>query len=194
MKAIAVYCGSSVGASPIYREMAVQLGKELVKRGLTLIYGGAKVGIMGVVADTVLEGGGEVIGVIPSLLEQREISHQGLTKLYNVETMHERKQLMIELADGFVALPGGPGTMEEFFEVFTWSQIGLHQKPCGLLNINGYYNHLISFFEHMHQEKFLAEKYFDMKLVASEPAELLDLFDKFVHPGVKEYQSQSPTL
>lgn len=191
MKTIAVYCGSSVGASPIYREMAVQLGKELVKRGLTLVYGGAKVGIMGIVADTVLEGGGEVIGVIPSLLEQREISHQGLTKLYNVETMHERKQLMIELADGFIALPGGPGTMEEFFEVFTWSQIGLHQKPCGLLNVNGYYNHLISFFEHMQQEQFLAEKYFKMKLVASEPAELLNLFDKFVHPGLKEYQSLS---
>lgn len=191
MKAIAVYCGSSVGASPIYREMAVQLGKELVKRGLTLVYGGAKVGIMGIVADTVLEGGGEVIGVIPSLLEQREISHQGLTKLYKVETMHERKQLMIELADGFIALPGGPGTMEEFFEVFTWSQIGLHQKPCGLLNVNGYYDHLISFFEHMQQEQFLAEKYFKMKLVAAEPAELLDLFDKFVHPGLKEYQSLS---
>lgn len=191
MKAIAVYCGSSVGASPIYREMAVQFGKELVKRGLTLVYGGAKVGIMGIVADTVLEGGGEVIGVIPSLLEQREISHQGLTKLYKVETMHERKQLMIELADGFIALPGGPGTMEEFFEVFTWSQIGLHQKPCGLLNVNGYYDHLISFFEHMQQEQFLAEKYFKMKLVAAEPAELLDLFDKFVHPGLKEYQSLS---
>ncbi|GIP14990.1 cytokinin riboside 5'-monophosphate phosphoribohydrolase [Paenibacillus montaniterrae] len=191
MKAIAVYCGSSVGASPIYREMAIQLGKELVKRGLTLVYGGAKVGIMGIVADTVLEGGGEVIGVIPSLLEQREISHQGLTKLYKVETMHERKQLMIELADGFIALPGGPGTMEEFFEVFTWSQIGLHQKPCGLLNVNGYYDHLISFFEHMQQEQFLAEKYFKMKLVAAEPAELLDLFDKFVHPGLKEYQSLS---
>lgn len=187
MKAIAVYCGSSVGASPMYRDMGEQLGQELVKRNITLIYGGAKVGIMGVVADTVLAGGGEVIGVIPELLQEREISHQGLTKLYTVKTMHERKQKMIDLADGFIALPGGPGTMEEFFEVFTWSQIGIHQKPCGLLNVNGYYDYLLSFFAHMQQEQFLAESYFQMNLSAAEPAALLDLFERFVHPGRKAY-------
>lgn len=187
MKAIAVYCGSSIGASDAYKEAAVALGKELAKRGLTLIYGGSKVGIMGIVADAVLSEGGEVIGVIPKLLEDREISHTGLTKLYTVETMHERKHMMMDLADGFIALPGGPGTMEEYFEVFTWSQIGLHHKPCGLLNVNGYYDHLIAFFSHMLKEQFMKSQYYNMNLVGDTPSQLLDLFQSFVHPGVKTY-------
>lgn len=182
MKAIAVYCGSSIGASTSYRNMAIQLGKELVKRDLTLIYGGAKVGTMGIVADTVLEGGGEVIGITPTVLDKREISHEGLTKLITVDSMHERKHMMMELADGFIALPGGPGTMEEYFEVFTWSQIGLHEKPIGLLNVNGYYDHLIAFFTTMLEQKFLAQSYFDMNLIATDPAHLLDSFASFVHP------------
>ncbi|MCR8655823.1 LOG family protein [Paenibacillus endoradicis] len=188
MKTIAVYCGSSMGASEVYRDAAIKLGKELVRRKLTLVYGGASVGIMGIVADTVLQEGGEVIGVIPTLLEQREISHHGLTELIKVDNMHERKHKMIELADGFIALPGGPGTMEEFFEVFTWSQIGLHQKPCGLLNVNGYYDHLLSFFDHMQQEQFLKPMYKEMNLVANDAADLLDQFSSFTHPGLKTYE------
>jgi uncharacterized protein (TIGR00730 family) len=144
VKQLAVFCGSSNGASEAYKEGAIQLGKELAKRNITLVYGGASVGIMGAVANTVLNEGGKVIGVIPRLLEEREISHQHLTELHTVDTMHERKSKMAELADGFIALPGGPGTLEEFFEIFTWAQIGLHQKPCGLLNINQYYNPLIA--------------------------------------------------
>lgn len=188
MKTIAVFCGSSMGASDVYRQAAVELGKELVKRNLSLVYGGASVGIMGTVADTVLQEGGEVIGVIPTLLEQREISHRGLTKLLTVNSMHERKHMMMELADGFIALPGGPGTLEEFFEVFTWSQIGLHQKPCGLLNVNGYYDHLLSFFDHMQQEQFLKSQYYEMNLVATKPDELLSKFASFKHPGLKTYK------
>lgn len=177
-----------MGASDVYRQAAVELGKELVKRNLSLVYGGASVGIMGTVADTVLQEGGEVIGVIPTLLEQREISHRGLTKLLTVNSMHERKHMMMELADGFIALPGGPGTLEEFFEVFTWSQIGLHQKPCGLLNVNGYYDHLLSFFDHMQQEQFLKSQYYEMNLVATKPDELLNKFASFMHPGLKTYK------
>ena len=135
MKSIAVFCGSSLGASDAYRQGAILLGKELAKRQITLIYGGASVGIMATVANTVLEEGGKVIGVIPTLLEEREIAHQQLTELIVVKTMHERKSKMMELADGFIALPGGPGTLEEFFEVFTWNQIGLLQKPCAIFNM-----------------------------------------------------------
>ncbi|HIW32009.1 MAG TPA: TIGR00730 family Rossman fold protein [Candidatus Paenibacillus intestinavium] len=188
MKTIAVYCGSSMGATDVYREAAIKLGKELVRRKLTLVYGGASVGIMGIIADTVLQEGGKVIGVIPALLEQREISHHGLSELIKVDNMHERKHKMMELADGFIALPGGPGTMEEFFEVFTWSQIGLHQKPCGLLNVNGYYDHLLSFFDHMQQEQFLKPMYNEMNLVANDAAELLNQFSNFIHPGLKTYE------
>ncbi|SUC26197.1 LOG family protein yvdD [Providencia rustigianii] len=138
IKSVAVYCGSSLGSNEIYKNQAIEFAKEMVKRDITLVYGGASVGIMGIVADTVLSLGGKAIGVIPSLLEQREISHKNLSELYRVETMHERKSKMIELADAFVAMPGGYGTLEEYSEVFTWSQIGLHTKPCGLFNINNF--------------------------------------------------------
>src|SRR5699024_5082773 len=129
LKYIAVYCGSSFGNAEDYKDGAISLGKELARRNITLVYGGSSVGLMGVIADTVLSEGGEVIGVIPNLLEEREIAHTGLTKLFKVKDMHERKAKMAELADGFIAMPGGPGTLEEFFEIFTWAQIGIHQKP-----------------------------------------------------------------
>ncbi|WP_085994194.1 TIGR00730 family Rossman fold protein [Oceanobacillus senegalensis] len=187
MKCIAVFCGSSNGASDIYKEGAIQLGKELVRRNITLVYGGASVGIMGEVADTVLEEGGNVIGVIPRLLEEREISHQHLTKLYTVDTMHERKAKMAELADGFIALPGGPGTLEEFFEIFTWAQIGLHQKPCGLLNINGYYNPLIDLLDHMVEQQFLQKKYRSLAQLDSDPKVLIDKFYTYEPPTIKTY-------
>lgn len=187
IKSIAVYCGSSLGASAIYKEQAIVFAKELVKRNITLIYGGASVGIMGTLADTVLQEGGKVIGVIPTLLEGREISHKNLTELHIVETMHQRKSKMIELADGFVALPGGFGTLEEFSEVFTWSQIGLHQKPLGILNINQFYSPLLMMIDKMADEQFLHEKYRKMAIVEQCPIQLLDKFETYIAPPVKTY-------
>ncbi|QOS98994.1 TIGR00730 family Rossman fold protein [Brevibacterium sp. JNUCC-42] len=187
MKSLAVFCGSSNGASLAYREGAIQLGKELARREITLVYGGASVGIMGTVADTVLEEGGQVIGVMPQLLIDREISHQHVTELLIVETMHERKAKMAELADGFIALPGGPGTLEEFFEIFTWAQIGIHQKPMGLLNINHYYDPLLSLFDHMVTEQFLQPKYRSMSIVDSDAKALLDQFEIYQAPAIKTY-------
>jgi uncharacterized protein (TIGR00730 family) len=187
VKHLAVFCGSSPGASEEYRVEAIRFGKELAKRNITLVYGGSKNGLMGAVADAVLKEGGKVIGVIPKFLEDKEISHKGLTKLHTVETMHERKAKMAELADGFVALPGGTGTLEEFFEVLTWAQIGLHQKPCGLLNINSYYSPLLSLFEHMVDEQFIQEKYRSLIILESEPHTLLDRFTEYVPPRVKTF-------
>ncbi|MFD4932314.1 TIGR00730 family Rossman fold protein [Peribacillus butanolivorans] len=193
MKTLAVFCGSSKGASNVYLEAAKKLGKELAKRNITLVYGGACVGIMGAVADSVLEADGKVIGVMPSFLEKREISHKNLTELIVVDSMHERKAKMAELADGFIALPGGPGTLEEFFEIFTWAQLGLHHKPCGLLNINHYYDPLVALFNHMSDEQFLHEKYRSMALVDVEPNGLLDQFNTYEPPTVKSFITEKQT-
>src|ERR671932_40439 len=144
MRRLCVYAGSNAGARPEYARAAEELARELVARGIGLVYGGGRVGLMGVLADTVLAGGGEAIGVIPQALVDREVGHQGLTELRVVGSMHERKALMAELADAFVALPGGYGTWEEFFEIVTWVQLGLHPKPCGLLNVAGYYDPLLA--------------------------------------------------
>lgn len=187
MKSIAVYCGSSLGASEIYKEQAILLGKFLAKNNITLIYGGASVGIMGTIADAILQEGGSVIGVIPTFLEQREIAHKDLTELICVDTMHERKAKMMALADGFIALPGGPGTLEEFFEVFTWNQIGLLQKPCGILNINGYYNKLIELFDHMVVEKFLQERSRNVFYVDDNYESLLNKMNAYEPPAIKTY-------
>ena len=187
MKKLAVFCGSSNGASNVYIEEATKLGKELAKRNIALVYGGASVGVMGAVADSVLEEGGTVIGVMPSFLEKREISHKNLSELIIVNSMHDRKAKMADLADGFIALPGGPGTLEEFFEIFTWAQLGLHQKPCGLLNINHYYDPLVALFNHMAEEQFLHEKYRNLALVDNEPKGLLDKFNSYEPPTVKSY-------
>ncbi|MEY8738443.1 TIGR00730 family Rossman fold protein [Bacillales bacterium AN1005] len=187
MKKLAIFCGSSNGASELYIEDAKKLGKELAKRNITLVYGGASVGIMGAIADSVLNEGGYVIGVMPSFLDNREIAHKNLSELIIVESMHERKAKMVELADGFIALPGGPGTMEEFFEVFTWGQLGLHKKPCGLLNINNYFDLLINFFSQMNKQEFLQEKYLSMLMYDSEPASLIEKFRTYTPPSVKTY-------
>ena len=187
MKSIAVFCGSSAGASNVYIEEATNFGRELAKRNITLVYGGASVGVMGAVADTVLKEGGQVIGVMPRFLENREISHKKLSELIVVDTMHERKAKMADLAEGFVALPGGPGTLEEFFEIFTWAQLGIHQKPCGLLNINHYFDPLIELFNHMTNEQFLHEKYRSMALVDVKSDRLLDKFNAYEPPPVKTY-------
>jgi len=187
MKSIAVYCGSSLGASEIYKEQAILLGKFLARNNITLIYGGASVGIMGTIADAILAEGGSVIGVIPAFLEKREIAHKDLTELIRVDNMHERKAKMMALADGFIALPGGPGTLEEFFEVFTWNQIGLLQKPCGILNINGYYNKLIELFDHMVVEKFLQERSRNVFYVDEHYESLLNKMNAYAPPAIKTY-------
>lgn len=191
MKRIAVFCGSSNGATDLYIKEAKKLGEEIARRNISLVYGGASVGVMGAVADSVLKFGGHVIGVMPTFLEEREIAHKNLSELIVVESMHERKAKMAELADGFIALPGGPGTLEEFFEIFTWAQLGLHQKPCGLLNINEYYTPLVSLFNHMTEEQFLQEKYRTMALVDTEPQGLLDQFHTYHPPSVKTYITEA---
>jgi uncharacterized protein (TIGR00730 family) len=155
MKRVCVFCGSHPGATPAYAEEARRLGRAFVERNLTLVYGGASVGLMGEIADTVLEAGGEVIGVIPTYLFEKEVAHTGLSDLRVVDSMHQRKALMAELADAFIALPGGIGTLEEFFEVWTWAQLGMHDKLCGLLNVGNYYHHLIQFMDQMVAQGFL---------------------------------------
>jgi len=174
MPRICVFCGSSFGSDPAYARVAEQLGESLAARNIELVYGGATVGLMGLLADSVLTRGGRVIGVIPQALVDKEIAHTGLTDLRVVNSMHERKALMAELADAFIALPGGFGTLEEFCEVLTWSQLGLHRKNCGLLNINGYYDGLLSLFDHAVAEGFLKSSSRKLVQSDSEPDRLID--------------------
>lgn len=187
MRAVCVYCGSSPGRDPAYAEAARGLGRALAARGLGLVYGGASVGIMGVVADTVLALGGRVTGVIPEALARKEVAHGGLTELLVVSSMHERKTRMAELADAFVALPGGVGTLEEIFEVWTWAQLGLHGKPCGFLNVAGYWDGLIAFLDHAVAERFVKEPHRAMLVVSDEPGELLDRFAAYRAPAVTKW-------
>jgi uncharacterized protein (TIGR00730 family) len=156
MRRIAVFCGSSAGARPIYLDVAKKLAELIARRGIGLVYGGARVGVMGAIADAAIAAGGEVIGVMPESLVAKEIAHTGLRDLRVVATMHERKTMMAELSDGFIALPGGYGTLEEFFEVVTWTQLGLHSKPCGILNIGGYFDGLLAVLDRAVEEGFLA--------------------------------------
>jgi uncharacterized protein (TIGR00730 family) len=176
MQRVLVFCGSSPGSRPGYTAAGAELGRLLADRGLGVVYGGASVGLMAAVADAALERGGEVIGVIPRLLLDREIAHTGLTDLRITETMHERKQLMADLADAVIALPGGIGTMDELFEMFTWSQLGLHRKPIGLLNVENYWDGLLAFIEHMVAERFLWAEQRNTLLVERSPGALLDRF------------------
>lgn len=173
MKRICVFCGSSPGARPAYAGAARELGRLLAATGIDLVYGGASVGLMGILARTVLDGGGRVTGVIPRMLEEKEIALTRLSDLRVVESMHERKALMAELSDGFIALPGGIGTIEEFVEVLTWLQLGIHDKPCGLLNSDGYYDRLLDFFDHMAAEGFIRPECRESVLVDRDPAALL---------------------
>jgi uncharacterized protein (TIGR00730 family) len=177
---ICVFTGSRHGARSEYAEAAKQLGRDLVARNYGLVYGGGNVGLMTVIADTVLELNGHVTGVIPDALVSKEVAHQGLSDLRVVNSMHERKALMAELSDGFIALPGGIGTMEEFFEVLSWAQLGIHEKPCGLLNVAGYYDPLIHFLDHAVGQDFIKPKHRALLLVESEPAKLLDCFEKLI--------------
>ena len=173
MKRICVFCGSSPGSRPEYRAAAEEMGAGLVRRNLGLVYGGGNVGLMGIIADAVLRAGGEATGVIPENLMAREVGHKGLTRLHVVHSMHERKALMADLSDAFVALPGGFGTLEEFCEVITWTQLGLHAKPCGILNILGYYTLLLRMFDHAVEEGFLKPENRALVLARESPADLL---------------------
>ncbi|GFE61825.1 TIGR00730 family Rossman fold protein [Geobacter sp. AOG2] len=193
MKSICVYCGSSPGRQEAYTDAARDLAKVLVDRNLRLVYGGASVGIMGQVADTVLHLGGEAVGVIPDALMRKEIAHPNLTELHVTRSMHERKTLMAELSDGFIALPGGIGTLEEIFEIWTWAQLGFHGKPCGLLNIAGYYDALITFLDHTVAEQFVREPHRSMLLVERSPGALLDRFADYEPPTVQKWVGKTET-
>ncbi|MGE4538790.1 MAG: TIGR00730 family Rossman fold protein [Desulfovibrio sp.] len=173
MQSVCVFCGSSSGLDPAYVDAANRLGRLLAEEHITLVYGGACVGLMGAVADATLAAGGKAIGVLPDFLRRKELAHPRLTELHVVNSMHERKARMAELADGFIALPGGMGTLEEFCEIITWAQLGLHTKPCGLLNVQGYYEPLLHFVDRMTTEGFVKEKQKGLVLSAETPEEML---------------------
>jgi uncharacterized protein (TIGR00730 family) len=190
MKRVCVFCGSHTGANPNYIAAAQALGRTIAHRRLGLVYGGTNVGLMGAVADAALAQGGEVIGVIPELIASKGIAHPKLTELHKIPTMHERKALMAELSDGFIALPGGYGTLEEFFEVLTWLQLGLHRKPCGLLNVEGFYDLLIQFTDHAVAQQFIRPQHHASLFVETDPGKLLDLMAAFQPPTVQKWMNR----
>ena len=193
MKHICVFAGSSIGSQAAYAEAARELGHALVRRRIGLVYGGARVGLMGALADAALAAGGHVTGVIPQALVAKEVAHAGLSDLRVVASMHERKALMADLADGFIALPGGWGTLEEFFEVLTWGQLGLHQKPCGLLNVRGYFDGLLSFIDHSIEERFVRRENRSMVLVDVSSEALLDRFEQYVPLAAEKWIDRTST-
>jgi uncharacterized protein (TIGR00730 family) len=187
MRRLCVFAGSSSGARPEYRAAAGELGRALAARGIGVVYGGARVGLMGVLADAALAAGGEVVGVIPAALVAKEVAHTGLSDLRVVGSMHQRKALMSDLADAFIALPGGWGTLEELFEVLTWAQLGLHRKPCGILNVHGYFDGLLAFLSHTIGEGFVRHEYAAMVTVAATPDALLDRLVSSSPPAVEKW-------
>lgn len=192
-RSICVFAGSSAGNDPALLESAGALGRALLARGYGLVYGGASIGLMGRVADTVLAGGGHVVGVMPDFLVAHEIAHRSLTELKVTTSMHERKDMMASLSDGFIALPGGFGTLEEFFEVITWAQLGLHAKPCGLLNVNGYYDSLLRFLDTAVENRLLRQENRDMVLVAPDADTLLDRMQAYAPPTITKWLDTSRT-
>lgn len=193
IKSICVYCGSSPGRLDAYSSAARSLGAALVDRNIRLVYGGAKVGIMGAVADAVLQLGGEAVGVIPEALMTKEVAHADLTELHVTRSMHERKTLMAELSDGFIALPGGIGTLEELFEIWTWAQLGFHDKPCGLLNVEGYYDHLVTFLDHTVAEGYVGESHRGILVVETVPEMLLERLSSYTPPVVPKWLDKQGT-
>lgn len=182
MRQICVFCGSNLGFDSCYAAAAVELGQTLAARSIGLVYGGSSIGLMGALADAVLANGGKVIGIITRGLVEKEVAHEGLSELRVVKTMHERKTIMANLADGFVALPGGLGTLDELFEALTWGQLGIHKKPCAILNIGGYFDDLLRFFDGMEAKGFIPKRHRDMILVANSTDELFEKFDGYTHP------------
>lgn len=187
MQRVAVYCASNAGARPEYVECARALGTLLAQRGLTVVYGGGRVGLMGALADAALAAGGEVIGVIPHGLVQREVAHHGLTALRVVDSMQERKAMIAELADAFITLPGGLGTLEEFFETWTWAQLGVHQKPIGLLDVAGYWAPLLALLEHVNAEGFLRGNPREWLVVSDDASSMLTQLQRFQAPTVRRW-------
>ena len=187
MKRLCVYCGSRPGGRSDYAVAARQLARAMVNKNIDLVYGGASVGVMGKIADAVLEEGGKVIGIIPKGLFVKEVAHTGITELIEVSTMHERKSLMSELSDGFIAMPGGYGTIEEIFEIITWSQLGIHNKPCGLLNVCNYYDNLINFLDHTVSEQFISKITRSILLVDECPDTLLEKFEVYNAPETEKW-------
>jgi len=186
-RSLCVFCGSSSGDDPAYTEQARALGTLLAQRGCRLIYGGGKVGLMGAIADAVLSGGGEVVGVIPGALVDRELAHHGVTDLRIVHSMHERKALMADLSDGFIAMPGGFGTLEELFEVLTWAQLGFHQKPCGLLNVGGFFDPLLAMLDQAAARQFMRPQHRSILVTSDHPEELLTALAGFEPPDVEKW-------
>ena len=184
---ICVFLGSSAGRAPVYAETARAFGVLLAERGIGLVYGGGTIGLMGLIADGATAAGGEVIGVIPEALRARERDHHGITELHVVATMHERKAKMADLADGFVALPGGIGTFEELFEVWTWAQLGYHNKPCGLLNVAGFFDRMSAFIDHVVDEGFLQRRHREMMIVEEDPAAMLARLTSYVAPPTRQW-------
>lgn len=193
MKRICVFCGSNGGANPVYREAAEKVGKFLARENVELVYGGGRVGLMGTVADTVLAAGGKAIGIIPESLAIREVAHSGLTELHIVDSMHERKALMAELSDGFIALPGGFGTFEEFCEIVTWAQLGIHRKPCALLNVAGFYDHLIALFDFSNREAFIRDEHRKLVLIESEIEKLFVQMRQYRPPLLEKWIDKDST-
>lgn len=193
IKNICVYCGSRPGRLDTYAEAARALAEQLVSHDIGLVYGGASVGLMGTVADHVLKLGGRAIGVIPEALVRKEVAHHRLTQLHITQSMHERKTLMAELSDGFIAMPGGIGTLEEIFEIWTWAQLGLHHKPCGLLNVQGYFDPLRSFLDHTVSEQFVQPSVRGMLIVETEPAAMLRRFLAYHAPMMKKWVDEDET-
>jgi uncharacterized protein (TIGR00730 family) len=193
IKSVCVFAGSSPGSRPEYRQHATELGRALAARGIGVVYGGTRVGLMGAVADAVLASGGQVTGVIPAALVAKEIAHDGLTELHVVASMHERKATMADLSDAFIALPGGWGTWEEFFEILTWGQLGLHRKPCGLLNVEGYFDPLLAFVRHSFDEGFVRREYGSMISVSDSPEGLLDKLASYDAPSIEKWIDRGST-
>lgn len=190
MNSIAVFCASSDGNEPIYKETAYKVGKTLAERGYRIVYGGGKVGSMGAVAQGGLDAGGEVIGVLPDFLRSKEVEMSGLTEMIIVDNMHDRKLKMNELSDGSISLPGGFGTLEEFFEIITWGQLGLHTKPSALLNVNGYYQPMVEQFDNMLKSGLLQEKFHKMLLIEANIESLLAKMESYIHPVVKRWMDE----
>ena len=194
MKSITVFCGSSSGFRQEYGEVAKQLGRNLVEQNIRLVYGGGNVGLMGIIADEVMKSGGEVIGIIPEALDKKEVGHRRITELRVVNSMHERKAMMAELADGFIAMPGGIGTVEEFFEILTWAQLGFHDKPCGILNVANYYDGLLDLCNNAVKEGFLRPQHSELILVDSDSVSLLEKMKNYRPPTVEKWIDEKREL
>jgi uncharacterized protein (TIGR00730 family) len=193
MKRICVFCGSNAGADPVFLETAETVGEFLARKGIELVYGGGRVGLMGKVADAVLANGGRVTGAIPESLAIKEVAHAGLSEIHIVDSMHERKALMAELSDGFIALPGGFGTFEELCEIITWAQLGIHQKPCAILNVAGFYDNLIAQIEVSVSQNFIRDEHRRLVLVESEIGRLYDLMKNYEPPVIEKWIDKSST-